>query len=137
VIVSGTPGNPLDDPDPVPRLNVTLLHPTLTEVFLAAPRFRAAGTTLNLALDDPSSIDAEIWHVSHGHRSTYAGWQRWRAHIGYNYLPFAARTPHFRPTPGRYVAFLQATDLFNNVSRIRRVSFTILAPPRHRRAHRT
>jgi hypothetical protein len=137
VIVSGTPGNPLDDPDPVPRLNVTLLHPTLTEVFLAAPRFRAAGTTLNLALDDPSFIDAEIWHVSHGHRSTYAGWQRWRAHIGYNYLPFAARTPHFRPTPGRYVAFLQATDLFNNVSRIRRVSFTILAPPRHRRAHRT
>jgi hypothetical protein len=116
---------------------VTLLHPTLTEVFLAAPRFRAAGTTLNLALDDPSSIDAEIWHVSHGHRSTYAGWQRWRAHIGYNYLPFAARTPHFRPTPGRYVAFLQATDLFNNVSRIRRVSFTILAAPRHRRAHRT
>ena len=41
---------------------------------------------------------------------------------------------HFRPAPGRYVAFLQATDLFNNVSRIRRVPFTILAPPRrHRR----
>jgi plastocyanin len=135
VVVSGTPGDPLDDPDPVPRLNVTLLHPTLSEVFLAPPRFRAAGTTLNIALDDPSSIDAEIWHMSHGHRSTYAGWQRWRAHIGYNYLPFGARARHFRPAPGRYVAFLQATDLFNNVSRIRRVSFTILAPPqqRHRR----
>jgi plastocyanin len=133
VVVSATPGNPLDDPDPVPRLNVTLLHPTLTEVFLAARRFRTAGTTLNLALDDPSSIDAEIWHVAHGHRSTYAGWQRWRAHIGYNYLPFGARTGHFRPSPGRYVAFLQATDLFNNVSRIRRVSFTILGPPKPRR----
>jgi hypothetical protein len=74
--------------------------------------------------------------VSHGHRSTFAGWQRWRAHIGYNYLPFGARTRHFHPAPGRYVAFLQATDLFNNVSRIRRVTFTILAPPRRHRHQR-
>jgi len=136
VVVSDAPGNPLDDPDPVPKLNVTLLHPTLTGVFLAAPRFRSAGTTLNLALDDPGTIDAEIWHVSHGHRSSYAGWQRWRAHIGFNYLPFGARARHFRPAPGRYVAFLQATDLFNNISRIRRVPFTILAPPGHHRGHK-
>jgi plastocyanin len=132
VIVSGTPGNPLDDPDPVPKLNVTLLHPTLTGVFLDSQRFRITGTTLNLALDDPAVIDAEIWHVSRGHRSTYAGWRRWRAHIGYNYLPFGSPAPHFRPAPGRYVAFLQATDFFNNISRIQRVPFTILAPPRHR-----
>jgi plastocyanin len=135
VIVSGTPGNPLDDPDPVPKLNVLLIHPTLTRVFLSRPRLPAAGTTLNLALDDPSLIDAEIWHVAGGHRSTYAGWARWRAHIGYNYLPFGGRSPHFRPAPGRYVAFLQATDLFNNVSRIRRVPFTILGPRPHRRGH--
>ncbi len=137
VVVSGTPGNPLDDPDPVPKLNVLLLRPTLTGVFLASHRFRTAGTTLNLALDDPSLVDAEIWHVSHGHRSTYAGWQRWRAHIGFNYLPFGAPARHFRPSPGRYVAFLQATDLYNNVSRIRRVPFTVLAPPRHRHRSRT
>jgi plastocyanin len=133
VIVSGTPGNPLDDPDPVPKLNVLLIRPTLTQVFLARPRFPAAGTTLNLALDDPSLIDAEIWHVVGGHRSAYAGWARWRAHIGYDYLAFGGRSRHFRPAPGRYVAFLQATDLFNNVSRIRRVPFTILAPRGHRR----
>jgi plastocyanin len=137
VIVSDTPGNPDDDPAPVPKLNVTLLHPTLTSVFLARRSFRATGTTLNLALDDPSIIDAEIWHVSHGHRTTYAGWQKWRAHIGYNYLPFGAGARHFRPAPGRYVAFLQATDLFNNVGRIQRVPFTILAPPRRRRRHRS
>lgn len=129
VIVSDASGNPLDDPDPVPKLNVLLIRPTLTQVFLSRPRFRA-GTTLNLALDDPAIIDAEIWHVAHGHRSTYAGWQRWRAHIGFDYLPFGTRAGHFRPAPGRYVAFLQATDLFNNVSRIRRVPFTILGPPR-------
>ena len=137
VVVSGTPGDPLDDPDPVPKLNVTLLHPTLTNTFLAAPRFGNAGTTLNVSLDDPSFIDAEIWHVAHGHRSTYAGWQRWRAHIGFNYLRFGARARHFRPAPGRYVAFLQATDLFNNLSRVQRVPFTILAPPRHHPRHRS
>jgi plastocyanin len=137
VVVSATPGNPLDDPAPVPKLNVLLIRPTLTGVFLASRRFRTAGTTLNLALDDPSVIDAEIWHVVHGHRSTFAGWRRWRAHIGFNYLPFGGREGHFRPAPGRYVAFLQATDLFNNVSRIRRVVFTILSPPRHRRGHRS
>ena len=132
VVVSDTAGNPLDDPDPVPKLNVLLIHPTLSQVFLSKPRFPSAGTTLNLALDDPSIIDAEIWHVSHGHRSTYAGWRRWRAHIGYDYLPFGARGRHFQPAPGRYVAFLQATDLYNNVSRIQRLSFTVLAPARHR-----
>jgi plastocyanin len=133
VIVSDTPGNPLDDPDPVPKPNVLLTRPTLTQVFLARPRFPTAGTTLSLALDDPSLIDGEIWHMAHGHRSTYAGWARWRAHIGYNYLPFGGRSEHFRPAPGRYVAFLQATDLFNNASRIQRVPFTISPPPRHRR----
>ena len=131
VIVSGAPGNPLDDPDPVPKLNVLLIRPTLTQIFLSRARFHRAGTTLNVALDDPSVIDAEIWHVAHGHRSTFAGWARWRAHIGYNYLPFGGRSRHFRPAPGRYVAFLQATDLFSNTSRIRRVPFTILGPPRH------
>jgi plastocyanin len=133
VIVSDTPGNPLDDPDPVPKPNVLLIRPTLTQVFLARPRFPTAGTTLSLALDDPSLIDGEIWHVAHGHRSTYAGWARWRAHIGYNYLSFGGRSQHFRPAPGRYVAFLQATDQFNNASRIQRVPFTVSAPPRHRR----
>ena len=136
VIVSGTPGNPLDDPDPVPKLNVLLIRPTLTQVFLSGTRLRGSGTTLNLALDDPSLIDAEIWHVAHGHRSTYAGWVRWRAHIGYDYLPFGGRSRHFRPAPGRYVAFLQATDLFNNVSRIRRVPFRILPHPRPRPGQR-
>jgi plastocyanin len=136
VVVSATPGNPLDDPDPVPKLNVTLLRPTLTGVFLASRRFRVTGTTLNVTLDDPSFVDAEIWHVAKGHRSTYAGWERWRAHIGYNYLRFGARARHFRPAPGRYVAFLQATDLFNNVSRTQRVPFTIVGAPRHHPHHR-
>lgn len=133
VIVSATPGNPADDPDPVPRPNIDLTRPTLSNMFLSRTTFRAgAGSTLNLALDDPSLIDAEIWHVAHGHRTTYAGWQNWRAHIGFDYLPFGRRGRHFRPRSGRYVAFVRATDLFDNVSTTHRMTFRILAA-RHRR----
>ncbi|MGZ4167306.1 MAG: cupredoxin domain-containing protein [Solirubrobacteraceae bacterium] len=137
VIVSATPGDPADDPDPTPRLNVDLTRPTLTGLFLSRAAFRAGtGATLNLALDDPSLIDAEIWHVAHGHRSTYAGWQTWRAHIGFNYLSFGVRGRHFRPAPGRYVAFVRATDLFSNVSTAHRIAFRILPAPHPRRRAR-
>jgi plastocyanin len=126
VIVSDAAGDPRDDPDPIPKLNVDLIRPTLTGLHLSATRFPAAGTTLNLALDDPSVIDAEIWHTDlSGRRTTYAGWQQWRAHIGFNELPFASRGRHFRPRRGRYVAYVKATDLFNNVSRTRTLHFTI------------
>ena len=50
--------------------------PTSPRCSWRAARFPRGGTTLNLALDDPSVIDAEIWHVAHGHRSTYAGWRQ-------------------------------------------------------------
>ena len=72
-------------------------------------------------------IDAEIWRTdARGRRTTYAGWQQWRAHIGFNELPFASRGRHFRPRPGRYVAYVKATDMYNNVSRTRTLRFTIL-----------
>ena len=71
-------------------------------------------------------IDAEIWHADPtGRRTTYAGWQQWRAHIGFNELPFASRGRHFRPRPGGYVAYVKATDMYNNVSRTRTLRFTI------------
>jgi plastocyanin len=126
VIVSATPGDPADDPDPIPRLNVDLTRPTLTDTFLASRRLTPRGTELHLALDDPSVIDAEIWHAdARGRRTTYAGWQQWHAHIGFNELPFASRGAHFRPRSGRYVAYVKATDMYNNVSRTRRLRFTI------------
>jgi hypothetical protein len=89
------------------------------------PSPRSSRTELHLALDDQSMIDAEIWHTDvHGRRTTYAGWQRWHGHIGFN-TPFATRGLHFRPRPGRYVAYVQATDVYNNVSRPRTLRFTI------------
>jgi hypothetical protein len=126
VIVSPTSGNPADDPDPIPRLNLDLTRPTLTDIFLATRRLSVRGTQLHLALDDPSVIDAEIWRTdARGRRTIYAGWQQWRAHIGFNELPFASRGRHFRPRPGHYIADVNATDMYNNVSRTRTLRFTI------------
>jgi hypothetical protein len=128
VIVSDTPGDAADDPDPIPAPNVDLTRPTLTDLFLASRHPSLRGTELHLALDDPSVIDGEIWHAdARGRRTRYAGWQRWRAHIGFNELPFAAPAPHFQPRPGQYVAYLQATDMYNNVSLVRRLHFTIVS----------
>ncbi|HEX5192618.1 MAG TPA: plastocyanin/azurin family copper-binding protein [Solirubrobacteraceae bacterium] len=140
VIVSDTPGDPNDDPDPIPKPNVNLMRPSISHVYFTPKRIGMRGTTIHYSLDDPSSIDAEIWHL-HGHRRTrYAGWLQLRdGHIGFNYARFADRGPHFRPAPGRYVALLTPTDIFHNVGRTKRVIFTIHGPPdRHRRhtAHR-
>ena len=133
IIVSSNPGNPADDPDPIPPLNVDLMRPTLNDIRLTPSRFTTAGTTLHYALNDSAVVDAEIWHVSHGHRGKYAGWKQWRGHIGFNQARFASRRRHFKPRPGRYIAYLTPTDFFNNVGRTQTVRFTIR--PRHR-AHR-
>jgi plastocyanin len=141
VIVSDTPGNPLLDPDPIPPLNVDFTRPHVSAIHLRPAAFGTGGTTIHYSLDDRSSIDAEIWHDVDGHRGRYAGWQRFRGHIGYNIARFATRGRHFRPRPGRYLALLTPTDRAFNVGPTRRIAFTIRAPrardhaPSHRAAH--
>jgi len=127
VIVSDTPGDPADDPDPIPRPNVDLMRPTVSGITLQPQRFSLRGTTLHYALDDSSTIDAEIWHSSHGRRGVYAGWQQWRGHIGFNQVRFASRHRHFKPSPGSYIAYLTPTDFFGNVGHTKTVRFTISA----------
>jgi plastocyanin len=134
VIVSSTLGNPAEDPDPVPRPNVDLMRPTVNGISPVPRRFSTGGTTLHFALDDASVVDAEIWHVSHGHRDAYAGWQQWRGHIGFNEVRFASRRRHFKPRPGRYIAFLTPTDLFHNVGATKTLHFKIHR--RHRPVHK-
>jgi plastocyanin len=135
VVVSADPGNPVDDPDPIPPLNVDLMRPRLSDIRLTRRSFTTTGATLHYALDDSSDLDAEIWHISDGHRGKYAGWEQWRGHIGFNEARFASRRRHFKPRPGRYVAYLTPTDFFSNVGRTKTVRFTIRPrqPGRHGR----
>jgi plastocyanin len=127
VVVSATPGNPADDPDPIPPLAISLIRPTLSDPFLApaSPSVRG-GADLHFTLDDPATLDAEVWHASRrGRITTYAGWNHWKGHIGYNDVPLLVPRGHLRLAAGRYLAFLTATDPFYNVSRRLAVHFTV------------
>jgi plastocyanin len=126
VVVSATPGDPRDDPDPIPPLSVSLVRPTLNDTFLSPASPTRSGADLHFALDDPASLDAEVWHADRRGRTTsYAGWNHWRGHIGYNDVPLLVHRGHLRLTPGRYVAFLTATDPFENVSHRVVLRFTV------------
>ena len=132
VHVSDTPGNPADNPDPTPHPALVQQRPHLSAVRLAPSPFGAVqGTTIHYTLDLRATLDAEIWHRgAHGRRGRYAGWRRWRGHIGFNQGPLGAGA-HFRPRPGRYIAFLQATTPGFVESNTARLRFTIRGPPRH------
>jgi plastocyanin len=134
VIVSAIPGNPDDDPEPVPKPNVDLTPPTLDGLRLATHDVPArGGTTLHFSLAQRATLDAEIWRVRRGGRLTFAGWRRWAGHVGFNEVPFANLSGHFRPRQGRYLAYLTATDSANNISPKRTLRFVIAAPRPRRR----
>jgi plastocyanin len=130
VVVSALPGDPNDDPEPVPPLNVNLVPPTLSGIYVQPRDFSVDGTTLHWTLDEPATLDAEIWRVNGDHRRTYAGWRRWSGHIGFDRGSFAGRSRHFLARPGRYIAYLTATDAANNASAKVALRFTIAARAR-------
>jgi plastocyanin len=132
VVVSPVPGNPDDDPEPVPKPNVDLTPPTLNDTSLRPDAFGLRGTRFHFALDQPARLDAEIWRLEPHGKRRYGGWRQWAGHIGFNEVSFADRSRHFVPRPGRYIAYVAATDASNNVSRTIRLHFTIRPPPRPR-----
>jgi plastocyanin len=125
VTVSGTPGDPDTEVDPVPPNNVDAVAPRLGGLRLASRRFGMRGTELSFALDERATITAEIWQVRKGRVGRFAGWQEWPAFIGFNWLEFGKPTRRFKPRPGRYRAFVYALDDWNNESRPGVVDFTI------------
>jgi plastocyanin len=125
VTVSSTPGDPDTEVDPVPQNNVDTIAPKVNGLSLTSPAFGSKGTELFFALDERSSVSAEIWGLRKGRLGRYAGWQEWQAFIGFNWLEFGKSTRHFKPRPGRYRAFVYATDDWNNESRPGTVDFTI------------
>jgi amicyanin len=125
VVVSAVRGDPALDPDSVPPLAVDLVPPDFGQVRLVRARFGRHGTRLRFALDERATIDAELYRLRHGGR-TYSGYMLWRGHVGYDDLPFRARTHgDHRLRPGRYVAIVRATDAAHNDSPARRLRFTV------------
>lgn len=145
VTVSEQPGDPVTEPDPVPKVNVDRSKPVIRDVRLQSRRFGRRGTSMRYSLNDRGRLDAEYFRYegSGGKKGSrgkgggrarlgkgkpklkFAGWTRWKAHIGWNHARLGARSKRFKPRPGRYVAVLRATDRTANESRPVRVSFTI------------
>jgi plastocyanin len=126
ITVSAVPGDPNTESDPVPRSNVDLKPPYLSDVHLDSSSFSKTGTRLHYSLNEAAKLDAEYYRLpKQGHRQ-FAGWRIWRkGHVGYNEVPFATRGRHFAPKPGRYEAVLRAKDASNNETRPQRVDFAI------------
>jgi plastocyanin len=125
VFVSDKPGDPSTEVDPIPESNVDLTPPHLSEVRLEDRRFDRHGTRLSFGVDEKSKVDAEYYELRHGHRGHFAGWRRWRAHVGYNDKTFGGRSKHFDARPGRYIAVIRAADTSHNTGSKRVRRFTI------------
>lgn len=164
VTVSNRPGDPISEPDPVPKINVDRSKPVLSDVRLASKRFGRKGASMRFSLNDRGKLDAEYFRYEpkrkgkrkrnrngdrKGNRKAkddrkgrgkqgrrkrgggprvkreFAGWDRWRVHIGWNHVRLGDRSKHFKPRPGRYVAVLRAIDQTANESKPKRIRFTI------------
>lgn len=124
IFVSPRQGDSDTEVDPVPRSNFDVTPPHMSEVKLRDRRFAHRGTTLHFGVNETAKLDAEYWALRHGRRH-FAGWKRWRAHVGYNDVRFGGRSKHFRPRRGRYVAIIRATDTSHNTARKKTRRFRI------------
>lgn len=125
VIVSNQPGDPVSEPDPVPKSQVDVKAPNLRDVRLARTTFGRGGTRLKFSVSERSKVDADIYRINRKGKRKFRGWTSSRGHVGYNGVRFGRKGKHFRPRPGRYVAEVRASDKSNNESKPKRIRFTI------------
>ena len=125
VTVSTTPGDPVNEPHPVPANQVDLKAPRLRNLEFASP-VSGAGGPLRFTLGERAKLDADYYRIGPNGVRTFAGYAKWRGgYLGINQIRFAARGPHFDAEPGRYVAELRATDRDSNLSEPRLIRFEI------------
>ena len=129
VTVSNVPGDPVTEVDPIPKNNVDLEAPNLSDVKLDRRRFKN-GTRIRFGVNERSRVVAEFYRRNSRGQATpryrrYAGFQRWKARVGFNDGPFVRRAQNFGGKAGRYVAILRATDRESNESRGKRIRFRL------------
>jgi plastocyanin len=126
IVVSADPGDPVDEPDPVPTNTASDSKPPhLSGVSTRKSRFGRKGTVLRFTLNEASRLDADFYRYDEKGKRKFSGWSDFRGHIGYNSRLFAKPSKHFKPRPGSYVALIRATDSARNASRAQRVRFKI------------
>jgi plastocyanin len=128
ITVSAVPGDPVTEPDPVPQSNVDLKAPQIQNPHLNKSKFGRRGTNLKFSVGEKGRLSADIYRFdARGHRH-YVGYKTWATTVGFNGVRFGARSKHFTPRPGSYVALLSAIDKSQNTSEERRVRFEIRRP---------
>ncbi len=134
IVVSPTPGDPVTEPDPVPRSNVDVTAPRINDLRLGRRAARhGQKLAMRFSLGEKASLTADFYRYRPrgGGRNVYAGFQRLgKAYIGWNQAGIAGPSKHFRARPGRYLAVIRATDGAANESRPKRLRLRIL--PRRR-----
>ena len=106
VIVSNVPGDPVTEPDPVPRTQVDLKAPRLRDLSLGSPRFGRNGTRFGFSLGERARVSAEIFRLGIRGQRSFAGFRTWKGYIGPNGVRIGGPSANFRPRPGRYEALL-------------------------------
>ena len=124
VVVSGNPGDPSSEPDPVPKNNVDTKKPVLRDARIA-PKFGPRGAPLQYSMSEASKLDVEYYRYEGKGRKKYAGYAVYKSHVGYNNARLGVRKPHFKPKAGRYMVELRATDQHNNTSKVQRLKFRV------------
>lgn len=129
IIVSGVPGDPTSEPDPVPKTLVDLTGPRVSDVRLSkASVRRKRGIATRYSLDENARVSADLYRFrpERGKKAkVFAGYQVWDGHIGFNTVDLGEPGKHFKARPGRYMAIFRATDDAANESKVKRVRFTI------------
>jgi len=126
VTVSDKPGNPTDEPDPVPESRVDLTPPNLGSPLLSASSFGRNGTALHYSLDEKARLSIDIYRLDPGRKPKFAGWEDYKAgHVGFNNVRFGDRGKHFKPKPGKYRADIIAEDESSNTTRPLHLKFKI------------
>ena len=126
VIVSSTPGDPITEPDPVPKLTLDTKPADLGGISLDRHQFRHRGTGFHFSLDEPAHVDADYWFLKPQGGRRFAGYSQWNGHVGLNLVRFGAARKHFKARPGRYVAYIRSTDRAGNVTKPKQRSFRLL-----------
>lgn len=132
IVVSADPGDPVTEPDPVPRTNVDLRAPRVTDLRLAKHAVRRGRRiVMRYSLGEKASLSADFYRYRGG-GTVYAGYETFKGHVGFNHFGLGGRGKHFRARPGRYRVVIRATDGAANESRARRVGVRILPASRRR-----
>ncbi|MBK5117565.1 MAG: hypothetical protein JJE23_11680 [Thermoleophilia bacterium] len=127
ITVSSSPGDPVTEPDPVPKSQVDLQAPNLRDLRLGSSTVRRNGTSMKYSTNERARIEIEYFRSKRRGGRGFAGYARYKGgHVGANGLRFGIERTNFPARPGRYLAKVRAIDNAANATRPFKLRFRIV-----------